>query len=68
VTRKVVIYAIIEAIAVYGFVLAFLGRFVSDQYLFSALSLALLVIEFPSAKSFDGLVQIAEQEKPEQPR
>ena len=36
VTCKVVVFAIIEAIAVYGFVLAFLGRFVFDQYLLSA--------------------------------
>ena len=60
VTRKVVLYAIIEAIAVYGFVLAFLGRFISDQILLSLLSLILLVIEFPSAKSIDTLVQEAE--------
>jgi hypothetical protein len=61
VTRKVVIFAIIEAIAVYGFALAFLGRFVSDQYLLSTLSLVLLVIEFPSEASLDALVQAAER-------
>lgn len=60
VTRKVVLYAIIEAIAVYGFVLAFLGRFVVDQILLSLLSLILLIIEFPSAKSIDTLVQETE--------
>jgi len=60
VTRKVVLYAIIEAIAVYGFVLAFLGRFVSDQILLSLLSLILLIIEFPSAKSIETLVQETE--------
>jgi hypothetical protein len=61
VTRKIVIYAIIEAIAVYGFVLAFLGRFVSDQYLLSALSLVLLAFEFPFEKSLAALVQAAGQ-------
>ena len=60
VTRKVVLYAIIEAIAVYGFVLAFLGRFVADQILLSLLSLILLIIEFPSAKSIETLIGDAE--------
>ena len=60
VTRKVVLYAIIEAIAVYGFVLAFLGRFVLDQILLSLLSLILLFIEFPSAKSIETLLRDAE--------
>jgi hypothetical protein len=60
VTRKVVIFAIIEAIAVYGFVLAFLGRFVADQSVLSVLSLILLAIEFPSAKSLDRLLQEVE--------
>ena len=48
VTRKVVIFAIIEAIAVYGLVLAIVGRYLSDQYLLSALSLILLTLEFPA--------------------
>jgi hypothetical protein len=56
VTRKVVIYAIIEAIAVYGFVLAFLGRFVVDQIVLSVLSLILLAVEFPRQKSLDALI------------
>jgi hypothetical protein len=60
VTRKVVVFAIIEAIAVYGFVLAFLGRFVFDQYLLSAVSLALLTIEFPFEKSLEALVRASE--------
>jgi len=60
VTRKVVIFAIIEALAVYGFVLAFLGRFVADQIVLSLLSLVLLAVEFPSVKSFDKLLQNTE--------
>lgn len=51
VTRKIVAFAIIEAIAVYGLVLAFVTRNFGDQYLLSALSLILLAVEFP-AKSF----------------
>jgi hypothetical protein len=53
VTRKVVIFAIIEAIAVYGLASAILGRFVSDLYFLSAISLVLLVIEFPTEASLD---------------
>jgi hypothetical protein len=61
VTRKVVVFAIIEAIAVYGFVLAFIGGLVADQYFLSVLSLVLLTIEFPSEKSLDAIVKAAEQ-------
>jgi hypothetical protein len=57
VTRKVVIFAIIEAIAVYGFVLAIVGRYLLDQYLLSALSLALLVFEFPWERFLERLLQ-----------
>jgi len=51
VTRKVVIFAIIEAIAVYGLVLAIVGRYLLDQYLLSALSLVLLALEYPTERS-----------------
>jgi hypothetical protein len=61
VTRKVVVFAIIEAIAVYGFVLAFIGGLVADQYFLSVLSLVLLTIEFPSEKSLEAIVKAAEQ-------
>jgi hypothetical protein len=61
ITRKVVIYAIIEAIAVYGFVLALIGRFVSDQVVLSGLSLALLTFEFPGKKSVEKLVESVEK-------
>jgi hypothetical protein len=65
VTRKVVLFAIIEAIAVYGLVSAILGRFESDMYLLSAISLILLTIEFPSAKSLEGLLGAVEQAPPD---
>jgi hypothetical protein len=61
VTRKVVIFAIIEAIAVYGFVLAFIGRFVADQITLSLLSLILLAVEFPTQKSLEDLIDAAEK-------
>jgi hypothetical protein len=61
VTRKVVLFAVIEAIAVYGLVSAILGRFVTDLYSLSALSLILLVIEFPSGKSLEELLRAIEQ-------
>jgi hypothetical protein len=57
VTRKVVLFAIIEALAVYGLVLALVGRYFLDQYLLSALSLLLFALEFPTAKSLDRLMQ-----------
>ncbi len=60
ITRKVVIFAIIEAIAVYGFVLAFLGRFIADQIALSLVSLLLLAIEFPTQKSLDALIDAEE--------
>ena len=65
ITRKVVVFAIIEAIAVYGFVLAFLGRFATDLYLLSGLSLLLLTIEFPSEKSLEAMVKAAVQQASE---
>jgi hypothetical protein len=60
VTRKVVIYAIIEALAVYGFTLAILGRFFQDQVILSFVSLVLLAIEFPSAGSLEKLFEEVE--------
>jgi len=62
VTRKVVIFAIIEAIAVYGLVLALIGRFVYDFYLLCALTLVLLAVEFPFARSLAAVVAAAEHE------
>ena len=57
VTRKITLYAIIEALAVYGLVLAIVGGYVFDQYLLSALTLILLTIEFPSQKSLNDVLQ-----------
>jgi hypothetical protein len=60
ITRKVVVFAIIEAIAVYGLVLAIIGRYLSDQYFLSGLGLLLLTLEFPSEKGLAELVQRVE--------
>ena len=60
ITRKVVVFAIIEAIAVYGLVLAIIGRYLSDQYFLSGLGLLLLTLEFPSEKGLAGLVERVE--------
>jgi hypothetical protein len=67
VTRKVTLFAIIEALAVYGLVLALVGRYFSDQYLLSGLSLLLFVLEFPKAKSLDSLIrQVEISDQPQQ--
>lgn len=56
VTRKIVAFAIIEAIAVYGLLMALVGRYLWDQYLLSGLSVILLIIEFPAKGSLQRLV------------
>jgi hypothetical protein len=61
VTRKVVLFAIIEAIAVYGFVSGIVGRYLSDLYFLSAISVVLLIIEFPSQKSLEEFILNVEQ-------
>jgi hypothetical protein len=66
VTRKIVLFAIIEAIAVYGLILALVGRFLLDQYILSALALVLLTVEFPSEKSFSALLHKVEHNTREQ--
>ena len=57
VTRKVVLFAIVEALAVYGLVLALVGRYFADLYVLSGLSLILLALEFPSEKSLAEVIQ-----------
>ncbi len=56
ITRKIVSFAIIEAIAVYGLVIALVGRYFWDQYLLSGLSVSLLIIEFPAKSSLESVV------------
>jgi hypothetical protein len=57
VTRKIAAFAIIEAIAVYGLVIALVGRYFWDQYLLSGLSVALLIMEFPAKSSLESLIR-----------
>ena len=61
VTRRVVLFAIVEALAVYGLVLALVGHYLLDLYLLSGLSLILLAFEFPSQKSFEEIIQRVEE-------
>jgi hypothetical protein len=65
ITRKVVIFAIIEAIAVYGLVLAIVGRYLFDQYLLSALSLVLLALEYPTERFLESLLREVEGSAPQ---
>ncbi|HEX2228207.1 MAG TPA: hypothetical protein VHM64_13805 [Candidatus Binatia bacterium] len=60
ITRKVVIYAILEALAVYGLVLAIVGRYFMDQYILSALSLILLALEFPTERGLQAVLRTVE--------
>jgi hypothetical protein len=60
-----VIFAIIEAIAVYGLVLAIVGRHLFDQYLLSALSLVLLALEYPTERFLEGLLREVEGSPPQ---
>jgi hypothetical protein len=60
ITRKVVLYAIIEALAVYGLVLAIVGRFFTDQYALSALSVILMALEFPTERSLQMVLHNVE--------
>jgi hypothetical protein len=60
VTRKTVLFAIIEAVAVYGLILGLAGPYPSDLYLLSTVSLLLLTVEFPSERSLEGLLHRVE--------
>ncbi len=60
VTGKIVAFAIVEAVAVYGFVLALVGRYVWDQYLFSIASGVMLLFEFPSKPFLEELLRDVE--------
>lgn len=60
VTSKIVAFAIVEAMAVYGFVLALVGGYVRDQYLLSLASCLLLVLEFPSKSRLEELLRDVE--------
>jgi hypothetical protein len=60
VTRKTVLFAIIEAVAVYGLILGLAGPYPSEMYLLSVVSWLLLTFEFPSEKSLETLLRRVE--------
>lgn len=62
ITSKVVAFAIIEAIAVFGLVANIVGRYTVDQYLLSFASGALLVVEFPFKPRLQELLSEVEKE------
>ena len=64
ITSKVVAFAIIEAIAVFGLVVNIVGRHTVDQYLLSLASGALLVVEFPFKPRLQELLSAVEKESP----
>jgi hypothetical protein len=60
VTRKTVLFAIIEAAAVYGLVLGLAGPYPADLLLLSIVSWLLLIVEFPTEKSLERLLRRVE--------
>ena len=53
--RKIAAVGIAQSIAVYGLVLAFVGRYFWDQYLLTVISAALLMRHYPHRDMFDEL-------------
>jgi hypothetical protein len=62
VTSKVVAFAMAEAVAIYGFALALMGRYFVGQYILTIASGVLLVMEFPSRRFLTELLSEAENE------
>lgn len=56
-TRGIVAFAIAESIALYGLVLALIGRLFLDQYLLTFVSGVLMIQLYPSRQFFDELVR-----------
>lgn len=57
VAKKIVAFAFAEAIAIYGFVLAFIGQYMWDQYLMTLISGLWLVYLYPSGNFFEELAR-----------
>lgn len=62
VTGTIVAFALAEAVAIYGFAFVLTSRFFLGQYILSAASGLLLLMEFPSRRTLDELVAAAESE------
>jgi hypothetical protein len=58
--RGIVAFAIAESIALFGLILALIGRFFLDQYLLTFVSGALMIQLYPSRRFFDELIQEAQ--------
>lgn len=56
-TRGIVAFAIAESIALYGLILALIGRLFLDQFLLTLISGVLMIQLYPSARFFDELVR-----------
>jgi hypothetical protein len=62
VTGKIVAFALAEAVAIYGFALVLTSRYFVGQYILSAASGLLLLLEFPSRRALSELIEAAETE------
>jgi hypothetical protein len=56
-TTGIIAFAIAESIAIFGFILALIGRFFLDQYLLTLVSGILMVQLYPSVRFFDELIR-----------
>jgi hypothetical protein len=62
VTGKIVAFALAAAVAIYGFALVLTSRYFIGQYVLSAASALLLLLEFPSRRVLEELIAAAEEE------
>jgi len=60
VTGKIVAFALAEAVAIYGFTFVLTSRYFVGQYILSAASGLLLVLEFPSRRVLSELIGAAQ--------
>jgi hypothetical protein len=63
-TRGIVAFALAESIALYGLVLALIGKHFLDQYLLTFVSGILMIQLYPSRQLFDELVREAQVREP----
>ncbi len=61
-TAKIVAFALIEAVAIYGFAQALASRYFMGQYILSAAAGFLLLLEFPSRRFLRELLEEVEKE------
>ena len=61
--KKIAAIGMAQSVAVYGLVLAFIGRYFWDQYILTLISAALLIRHYPNADVFDELESKSENER-----